>query len=217
VTLPKVGDYVEPSSLIPPGNASKDGLRSHPPVTQDNADFNPKSGIAAWVGNHFVISGAGAALVNYYFVPAAKPGKVSYCVVPCDSYRDAYVASDQFGGCEYHELYNEQFKELTFLHVYRSGGTAAKYTAGEGWKFNKAKYSNRISKAAGMKVSNWSVSHIDRSTNPPKVLSKFIHLEHLPTLDSLWSRRQWRRVDRGGDRPCAAHRKAPAKGRRGLR
>jgi hypothetical protein len=177
VTLPNVGDYVEPSSLIPPGNA----------------------------------------LVNYYFVPAAKSGKVSYCVLPCDSYGDAYVASISLGAANITRCTtnsSRSWRSCTSIaaeerqpntHLVKDGSST------------RPSYLNRISKAAGMKVSNWSVSHIDRSTNPPKVLSKFIHLEHLPILDSFWSRRQWRRVDRGGDRPCAAHRKAPARGRRGLR
>jgi hypothetical protein len=44
------------------------------------------------------------------------------------------------------------------------------------------KRSAAIAKAGGMNGSNWSVSCINRSTNPPTVATKFIHVEGYPNL-----------------------------------
>jgi hypothetical protein len=78
-------------------------------------------------------------------------------------------------------LYNAQFKQLAFLHVYRGGGTTAQYTAAEGWVRRSVKRSWKIAVDGGI-GNNWSVSHIDRSTDPPTVQSKFIGVEGYPTI-----------------------------------
>jgi hypothetical protein len=164
-----------------PPNASTlgDALLASAPVTKDNTVFKPRRGNAAWAGNKLVVSGEG--LVNYWFIPAVQD-EVSYCVVHCNGAGDAYVISDQYGGCEYHELYNAAFKQLAFLHVYRGGGKTTQYTIAPGWVLRSVKRSAAIAKAGGMNGSNWSVSCIDRSTNPPTVASKFIHVEGYPNL-----------------------------------
>ncbi len=119
--LPVVNDLVTPPNTSTLGDA----LLANPPVSaEENTVFKPRRGNAAWVGNKLTISGEG--LVNYWYIPAVQD-EVSYCVVHCNGAGDAYVISDQYGGCEYHELYNATFKQLAFLHVYRGGGKTAQY------------------------------------------------------------------------------------------
>ncbi len=173
--LPVVNDLVTPPNTSTLGDA----LLANPPVTEENTVFKPRRGNAAWVGNKLTISGEG--LVNYWYIPAVQD-EVSYCVVHCNGAGDAYVISDQYGGCEYHELYNATFKQLAFLHVYRGGGKTAQYTIAPGWVLRSIKRSAAIAQAGGMNGSNWSVSCIDRSTNPPTVASKFVHVEGYPNL-----------------------------------
>ena len=161
---------------MPPPTTSSMGkdLLATPPVSTQSAHFNPKRGNAKWLGNQFTLSGEG--LVNYWYVPA-KVGEVSYCVVHGNGAGDAYVISDQFGGCEYHELYNASKNLLAFLHVYRGDGTIAKYDIAPGWALRSVKRSAEISKTHGMSGSNWAFSCIDRSTSPPTVETQFIHVE----------------------------------------
>lgn len=175
MTLPSIGDIV-----TPPGSSKLgDDLLASPPVTKTNTIFKPKRGNATWTGNKFVVSGEG--LVNYWYVPAV-PDKVSYCVVHGNGAGPAYVISDQYGGCEYHELYNRQFNLLAFLHVYRGGGSTTQYEPAAGWERRSIKRSAEIAKAHGMSGSNWSFSHIDRSTTPPTVRTKFVHVEGYPEI-----------------------------------
>jgi hypothetical protein len=173
MTLPTIHDIMSPPNPSALGKA----LLAGPLVTIENAVYDAKCGNAAWVGNHFTVSGEG--VVNYWFVPAI-PNKVSYCVVNCTSTGDAYVISDQFGGCELHELYNAQYRQLAFLHVYRGGGATVQYTAGAGWVLRSVKRSSSIAQAGGMNGSNWSVSYINRTNNPPVVQSKFIGVTGSP-------------------------------------
>ena len=173
--LPVVNDLVTPPNLSTLGEA----LLANPPVTKDNTVFKPRRGNAAWVGNKLTVTGEG--LVNYWFIPAVQD-EVSYCVVHCNGSGDAYVISDQYGGCEYHELYNATFGQLAFLHVYRGGGKTAQYTAAPGWVLRSVKRSAAIAKAGGMNGSNWSVSCVNRRTSPPTVATKFIHVEGYPNL-----------------------------------
>ena len=155
------------------GNAA---LLSHPLVVNESVHFDAKCGNAAWAGNRFVVSSEG--LRNYWYIPAV-PGTVSYCVVHCNGQGDAYVISDQYGGCEYHELYNAQFRQLAFLHVYRGEGQAVPYTRAPGWVRRSVKRSAHIVAQANRRpgINNWSFSYIDRSTNPPTVQSKFIGVQ----------------------------------------
>lgn len=149
-------------------------LNNHPPVTANNTVFNAKCGHATWVGNTLTVSNVG--VTNYWYIPAI-PNQVSYCVVPCAGGGvDAYVISDQYGGCEYDELYNAAHNLLAFLHIYRGGGATTQYTLAPGWVLRSSKRSAVIAGAHGMQGCNWSVSHIDRNNNPPTVQSKFIHI-----------------------------------------
>jgi hypothetical protein len=173
--LPTINDIMTPPAMSGLGTA----LLANPPVTNDNAVFKPKRGNAAWAGNRLQISGEG--LVNYWYIPAVE-GQVSYCVVHGNGAGDAYVISDQYGGCEYHELYNATFNQLAFLHVYRGNGMTAQYTAAPGWVLRSVKRSANIARVGGMNGSNWSVSRIDRSVNPPVVQSKFIGVQGYPTI-----------------------------------
>lgn len=175
MTVPTINNLMSPPSGSKLGSATL----ANPPVTNDNAHFGPKRGNGSWVGTKFVVSGEG--LVNYWFIPAVH-GQVSYCVVHCNGSGPAYVISDQYGGCEYHELYNAQFKQLAFLHVYRGGGTTAQYTIAPGWQLRSVKRSARIAQDAGMRGSNWSFSHIDRSTPNPTVTTKFINVDGYPDI-----------------------------------
>jgi hypothetical protein len=159
-----------------PGNPLLgDALLSHPLVTTKTVHFDAKCGNAAWIGNRFVVSPMG--LCNYWYIPAVE-NTVSYCVVHCNGAGNAYVISDQYGGCEYHELYNAQFRQLAFLHIYRGGGQTVPYTPAAGWVLRSAKRSAHIVAQAGaVGINNWSFSLVDRSTNPPTVQSKFIGVQ----------------------------------------
>lgn len=171
--LPTVNNIVanpNPAALAAAGNA-------HPPVTAGNDHFGAKAGHLAWAGNTMNVSGAG--VVNYWFIPAVQD-KVSFCVVPCGGGGDAYVISDQYGGCEYHELYNATYNALAFLHVYRGEGATTQYTPVPGWVRRSVKRSAAIAVQHGMTGSNWSVSLIDRANATAQ--SKFIHVQGYPNL-----------------------------------
>ena len=86
------------------------------------------------------------------------------------------VISDQFGGCELHELYNGAYKLLAFLHVYRGGGRLVKYKMAQGWVLRSVKRSSTISRAYGMVGSNWAFACVNRRVSPPTVQSEFIHV-----------------------------------------
>lgn len=173
--LPTINDIMSP----PNSSSLGSDLIASPPVTATNTIFQPKRGNASWAGNRLQISGEG--LVNYWFIPAVQ-NQVSYCVVHGNGAGNAYVISDQYGGCEYHELYNAAHNLLAFLHVYRGGGATTQYTPAEGWVLRSVKRSAVISTTHGMGGSNWSVSCIDRTTTPPTVQSKFIHVQGYPNI-----------------------------------
>lgn len=150
---------------------------NHPPVTATNTHFGAKCGNLTWLGNTMTVSNVGAT--NCWYIPAVV-NQVSYCVVPGAGAGDVYVISDQYGGCEYHELYNAAHNLLSFLHVYRGDGATTQYTLAPGWVSRGVKRSAVIASAHGMQGSNWSVSLIDRTVNPPTVQSKFIHVQGYP-------------------------------------
>lgn len=168
--LPTVNDIVTP----PNPSALAAALNNHPPVTGGNDHFGAKTGHAAWVGNTLNVSSVGVG--NYWFIPAVQ-GKVSFCVVPCGGGGDAYVISDQYGGCEYHELYNAAHNSVALLHVYRGGGATTQYTLAAGWVLRSVKRSAVIAQAHGMAGSNWSVSLINLAT--AGVQSKFVHINSM--------------------------------------
>jgi hypothetical protein len=115
-------------------------------------------------------------VTNYCYIPAF-PHTVSYGVVDCGAGGgDFYVVSDQYGGCEYHELYNAGFNRLAFLHIYRGDGGITPYTPAPGWVLRSEKRSAQIAARHGMNGSNWSVSLVNRGNNPPLVQSKFVHI-----------------------------------------
>lgn len=171
--LPVVNDivtYPNPTALTAAAN-------NHPPVTAGNDHFGAKTGNLTWQGNTMTVSGTGTQ--NYWFIPAV-PDKVSFCTVPCGAGGNAYVISDQYGGCEYHELYNATQNMLAFLHVYRGDGATTQYTPAPGWVVRNVKRSSVLAIAGGMTGSNWSVSCINRTN--ATVQSKFIHINSLLTV-----------------------------------
>lgn len=173
--LPTLNDIMSPPN--PPTLAA--ALNNHPPVTANNTEFSAKCGNAAWLGNTLTVSNVG--INNYWYIPAIQ-NRVSYCVVSGAGGGDAYVISDQYGGCEYHELYNAAHNLLAFLHIYRGDGATTQYTLAQGWVLRNSKRSAVIAGAHGMQGSNWSVSVINRNVNPPTVQSKFIHVQGYPNI-----------------------------------
>lgn len=171
--LPTINHIV---SAANPGGLTP-ALLNHPIVTGANDTHAPKEGHLQWNGNNMQISGVG--VVNYCYIPAVQD-EVSYGVVDCGpGGGDFYVVSDRYGGCEYHELYNQNFNMLAFLHIYRGGGGTTAYTPAAGWVLRSAKRSAVIARRNGMAGSNWSVSLVDRNNNPPPVQSKFIHVRDM--------------------------------------
>ena len=177
--LPTLNDQITPYNPTSTGNALANATCAHPPVTANNTVFRAKAGHAAWVGNTLTISNVGN--VNYWFIPAVQ-NQVSYCVVPCGGGGDAYVISDQYGGCEYHELYHATHNLLAFLHVYRGDGATTQYAAAAGWTHRSTKRSWRIARQAGMRGTNLSVSCVNRGVNPPTVQSNFVNISGYPNL-----------------------------------
>jgi hypothetical protein len=173
--LPIVGNIVTPPNPTTLGAA----LNNHPPVTGGNEEHKAKTGNAAWAGATLNVSNVGVS--NYWYIPASV-NKVSFGVVPCAGGGEAYVISDQYGGCEYHELYNVNYNMLAFLHIYRGDGIITPYTLGAGWVLRSTKRSAVIAQQFGMTGSNWSVSLVNRTNNPPTVQSKFIHVGGWPAI-----------------------------------
>jgi hypothetical protein len=177
VPLPVINDTI---THISPPNLGSEPL-NHPPVTGGNEQHKAKRGNAQWVGRRLVISGEG--LINYHYLPAVQD-KISFCVVNARGSGEAYVISDQFGGCEFHELYNATFGQLAFLHVYRgAGGQTTSYTAAQGWVLRNVSRSEVITNisinAAAMGTnwgSNWMVACINRSGAQPVVEREFINV-----------------------------------------
>jgi hypothetical protein len=172
--LPTINNLV----TIPNPGGLTPALLNHPIVTNQNAQHLAKEGNLTWVGNRMQISAVG--VTNYCYIPAV-PDCVSYGVVDCGGAGggDFYVISDQYGGCEYDELYNAGTNQLAFLHIYRGGGGIAKYTKAQGWVSRSKKRSAHIAQQQGVTGSNWSVSLVDRGNNPPTVLSKFVHIRNM--------------------------------------
>lgn len=142
-------------------------------VTGHNANYIARWGNAAWVGSKLKFSADG--LRNYWYIPDV-PDEVSIAVVHETGYGQAYVLSKNYGGCEYHELYNAASKQIAFLHVYKGSAGLATYPIGAGWKLRNKIYSKGLMARFGGK-SVWSISCIDRITSPATVTSQFIGVQ----------------------------------------
>jgi hypothetical protein len=170
--LPIVGDTMTNPNPGPlPAAAAP-----HVPINGGAVVHQATAGNAVWNVNTLQV--ANVPPDNFRFIPAV-PNTVSYCVVPgVGGVNPVYVISDQYGGCEYHELYNAALNALAFLHVYRGGGIITPYNLNAGWVRRSVKRSAVIAQTYGMAGSNWSMSRIDRSVVPPAVTSTFIHLNN---------------------------------------
>jgi hypothetical protein len=172
--LPTVDDivtYPNPSPL-------SDALKNYPPgIGGVNTQHVVRIGNLKWTGNKMSVSNDGPK--NYRFI-VPHPGKARFCVVPCVGGGEAYVISDQYGGCEYHELYNANYDLLAFLHVYRGQGKTTDYTLANGWVLRSVKRSAVLAKRYYLGGNNWSVSVIDKANST--VQTKFIHVDGHPTL-----------------------------------
>ena len=162
--------------------------RCHPPVTNNNAIFDARYSHAQGAPGKLVITAEGS--MNCWYVPQADPGKVSYCVVPMTGREDAYVISDNFGGCEWHVLKNADWKLWAFIHVHRGNGTTATYTMAPGWTLHDVRRSSNIS-SAGMYQgklarggaagttgdgSTWAFSSVKRTGGASEVASAILNV-----------------------------------------
>lgn len=172
IRLPVVGDTI---SGWAKGSSA---MCTSPPVLATSGSHAALNANASWVGNKFTIADTG--VMNYWYVPQgdANYGGISYCVVPCaNKTQYAYVISDNYGGCEYHELWNAAFKTLAFIHVLRDGGTIRQYKIAPGWVRRSVKRSAPIVRAGGVTLgTNLSITCVDRSTPNPTVQTKFVRL-----------------------------------------
>jgi hypothetical protein len=172
--LPAINDLIVGGPMV----ASEITVAATPPVANTSAaKLNARNGYAKYSGNTLFLTATGGD--NYWYIPQANRGEANFCVVPCDKAGEAYVISDNFGGCEYHEAYNSKFNLLAFFHVHRGDGRTADYRLEDGWEQRSVIRSSVISRTLG---SNWSISCIDRSVTPPKVQSKFIRVKGYPKL-----------------------------------
>jgi hypothetical protein len=178
MTLPIIGEKMTPPNhgLAPSPNAAANYL----PITGPNITYDARQGHAQWqvVAAVRQLNIGAAGVINYRFIPAVQ-GQVSYCVVPGAGHaNDIYIVSDQYGGCEYHTLYNAAHNMFAFLHVYRGGGTTVGYTLGAGWALQNVKRSAAIAAQFGMAGSNWSVTHLNRAGAVPIAHTEFVHINH---------------------------------------
>lgn len=172
--LPVVGQQME----LVFSQSLRKALTNHAPVTGTNANYVARMGSATWLGNKLVFSAEG--LGNYWYLPDVAD-EVSVCVVHPNGYGEAYVLSQNYGGCEYHELYHAATKHVALLHVYKGSGGLAHYTIAAGWTLRRKIYSKGlVLRFGGGPV--WSISCIDRSTDPPTVQSKFISAKGAPSV-----------------------------------
>jgi hypothetical protein len=174
--LPNVGDLI--SGPVPTGIAP--ATCTSPPVAATSAaTHDARHGYARWVGNKLEFVALSTGVLNYWYIPQAPAGHAHFCVVPCGAGPEAYVVSDNYGGCEYHEAYNAGLNILAFFHVYRGGGGVAQYQLSNGWVQRSVIRSQVIAQTVG---SNWSISCINPAVNPPTVTSKFIRVGLAPAL-----------------------------------
>lgn len=144
--------------------------QSHPPVTDANDQHIARYGNAEWQGNTLMIGNEGRR--NYWFIPDKVDG-VSYCVVPANGFGEAYVLSTNYGGCHLASLWHPGLRQLAFLHIYKGAGPAAPFRPAEGWqRGTRISSFGLIDRFSPSPV--WSITCIDRRTNPPTVQSKFI-------------------------------------------
>ena len=89
----------------------------------------------------------------------------------------AFVVSDNFGGCEWHELWNETFGLLAFIHVLRTGGKTYTYTPADGWVVRSVKRSSPLIRKCGPTIgTNLAVTRIERTSKAPTTATKFVRL-----------------------------------------
>lgn len=198
--LPTIGDIcktVNPTTI--PGKKVEQVLEggfrtqlqkaflNHPVVVGANGVHEARVGNLSWVGKHMIVQPDGGK--NYTFIPAIE-SKASYGVVCGNRYSlvgdDYYVMSDQFGGCEYHELYHAGLNYLAFVHVYRgvgsgpsgvpgaAGSSVVQYEMAPGWVRRKVMFTTGLREKFGPKGDIWAVSLINRTVTPPTVQSRFI-------------------------------------------
>ena len=97
--------------------------------------------------------------MNYWYVPQ-EPDQVGFCAAPTRGRGNAWVISDQFGGCEWHIRQNDQLKLFAFLHVSRGFGKTAQYQPAPGWKKLEEQRSANLGNAGGHQGEKISGSRI---------------------------------------------------------
>jgi hypothetical protein len=148
--LPNVGNLVAGPS---PGGMAAAACNNPPVAANSLAQPDAFNGYAHWVGNKLELAAVGGT--NYWYIPQAPSGTARFCVVPCaGGGAEAYVISDNYGGCEYHEAYNAAHNMLAFFHVHRGDGGIAQYQLAAGWVQRSVIRSQVISQTIG---SNWSI------------------------------------------------------------
>ena len=169
--LPIVGNLIggpTPAGITPAVFVAGPGAPAV--VANTVASFSALNGTANWVGGTLNIT---APAGNYWYVPQAGNGHAHYCVVPGGGGGEAYVISDNYGGCEYHEAYHAGQNLLAFFHVFRGNGLIARYALAPGWVRRNVIRSYNIAQTLG---TNWSISCVNRVPNPPIVQSTFIRV-----------------------------------------
>ena len=150
----------------------------------DNVVHKARRGTAEWNDGTLDISPDG--LHNYYYIPPVD-GRVSFCIFPSEGLeKDCYVISDQFGGCQYHTLYNENEKMFAFLHVFRERGNVVQYQMADGWRRLSIQHSSPLSRRKGTAgIGVWAISHIRRDETNPVANSCFMHLDNTARVTEI--------------------------------
>ena len=171
--LPVVGDVM--TAPMP------NGIPNAPLVTNpfNKGSHTGKNGTAAWNGNTLQFT---APQGNYWYLPQALGNSINWCIIPAGAV-EAYVVSDNFGGCELHVLHHAGNNRYAVMHVARGGGTTTPYITHPGWALVHIKRSQAIALAGGVYGgSNWSVTSIDFAQAPVVVDTKFIRINGTMTV-----------------------------------
>lgn len=172
MSLPTVGQFIKMAnraSLAP-------ALLNNPPVTEANDQYDALIGNASWLGNTLLINPEG--IRNYWYVPDYAGG-VSIGIVHANGFGKAYVISVNYAGCHLAYMWHPTLKQLAFMHVYKGADKMAHFRPAKGWVKKDRISSIGLPEKFGL-LPVWSISCIDRSSDPPIVQSKFIGVKIPP-------------------------------------
>lgn len=158
----------------------------HPPISNVQCTCTGRGGYCWPMGKKLIVSDGRSENEKWtYWHVAQKPNGIAYVVINYHELQRGIVVSDQFGGCEWHVIYNSRYPLVGFLHVYRGGKRPAlRYRLKEGWRRLERKESKWLSadnKKVFGKIGNIAaVSEFwcSQDWTRPHVESKFFEMDY---------------------------------------